>query len=239
MIPAHLHADLSPLLVRAGEWPDARALSVVPPWLPPAAPSAPADETGRLAAARPVPPELELDLDALLASVGQLVRPDLRSGPLARHLYWTADRALYFRLRAPGAGTSVHTATSDAGGSSDTRHALPGAGRLGGWASFAPTAGGVQAFCLYGHRRRGREEPASDARAVLLPLVRELVTPGLADELAGIRPHPAPAVSGPGDHAAIFRLDPAGYGVAYSYVYAYTNGERVVAAVQPLIHHVA
>jgi hypothetical protein len=241
MIPTHLHADLSPLLVRAGEWPDARALSPVPPWVPPDA----KDEVERRAGARPVPPDLQPELDRLLATVEQLVHPDLCAGPLARRLYWTADRALYHRLRSARDRDDERASGRLAGERATGRLAAEGASASGrlpatrpttGWASFAPTAGQkVQAFCLYGHRRR--LDAATDAPAALLELLRELLAPALMDELATIRPHPAPAVQGPADHAAIFRLSPAGFGLAYSYLYAYTNGERVVAAVQPLVHH--
>lgn len=229
MIPAHLHGALSPLLVRAGEWPDARALSAVPAWTPLDA----KDEAERRARARPVPPERELALERLLASVAQLVHPELRAGPLARHLFWTAgDQALYYRLR-PGPARDDDDERAGGDASSGSGRALPER-PLVGWASFAPTAGErAQAFCLYAHRR-GTRAPADPT--TLLAQLRDLLTPALGDELAAATPHPAPAVRGPGDHAAIFRLDPAGYGLAYSYVYAYTNGERVVAAVQPLVH---
>lgn len=232
MIPAHLHADLSPLLVRAGEWPDARALTPVPPWVPPDA----QDEAERRARARPVPPDLQPALDRLLATVEQLVHPDLRAGPLSRRLYWTADRALYHRLRSARERDDERaTGRLEREGAGARATARLAERPMTGWASYAPTAGQrVEAFCLYGHRRR-LDAPA-DAAAALLGLLRELLAPELADELAATRPHPAPAVQGPADHAAIFRLDPAGFGAAYSYVYAYTNGERVVAAVQPLVH---
>ncbi|MCO5171054.1 MAG: hypothetical protein M9894_32420 [Planctomycetes bacterium] len=226
MIPAHLHGDLSPLLVRAGAWPDARALSVVPPWTPPDA----ATEAERLARRRPVPPDLELELEGLLAAVAQLVRPELRAGARSQPLYWTAERALYHRLRPPRPEADEDRADE---ASSASGRALP-PGWPTGWASWAPTAGGaVRAFCLYGHWRDA--PPGADA-ATLLARLGQLVAPALAEELAALRPHPAPAVRGPDDHAAIFRLDPAGFGVAYSYLYAYTNGVRVVAAIQPLVH---
>lgn len=223
-IPAHLHADLSPLLVRAAEWPDARALGVVPPYLP----TGEMDELARLALRRPVPPELELELEALLAAVELLVHPAFRSGPLERHLYWTASRDLYFRLRSP-----LDLTRED--GAPATTARLGKAAPLSGWASFAPTAGGVRAFCLYGRQGEPRGPAGPDT---LLLLLTDLLAPDLAGELASITPRAAPA-SGPSDHAGIFRLDPAGYGVAYSYVYAYTNGQRVVAAIQPLVHRTA
>jgi hypothetical protein len=216
-IPAHLHADLSPLLVRAAEWPDARALSVVPPYLPPG------ETDVRLR--RPVPPELELELEALLSAVEHLVHPALRSGGLERHLYWTATHELYFRLRLP------QDLTREDGAPGATVR-LGKAAPLSGWASFAPTAGGVRAFCLYARQGEARGPAGPDT---LLLFLSDLLTPDLAGELAAITPRAAPA-SGPTDHAAIYRLDPSGYGVAYGYVYGYTNGQRVVAAIQPLVH---
>jgi len=223
-IPAHLHADLSPLLVRAAEWPDARALSVVPPYLPPGD----MDETARLALRRPVPPELELELESLLGAVEQLVHPSFRSGPLERHLYWTANRALYFRLR------SAQDLTREDGAPATTAR-LTKSAPLSGWASFDPTAGGARAFCLYARQGEPRGPAGPDT---LLLFLTDLLTPDLAGELASITPRAAPA-SGPSDHAAIYRLDPAGFGVAYSYVYGYTNGQRIVAAIQQLVHRPA
>lgn len=223
-IPAHLHADLSPLLVRAAEWPDARALSVVPPWLPPGD----MDEAARLALRRPVPPELELELESLRSTVQQLIHPAFQSGPLERSLYWTASRELYFRLRLPQDLTR-----EDAAPGATVR--LGKAAPLSGWASFAPTKGGVRAFCVYA--KQGEPRGPVGAETLLLFLT-DLLNPELAGELASIAPRAAPA-SGPSDHAAIYRLDPAGYGVAYGYVYGYTNGQRVVAAVQPLVHGTA
>lgn len=201
VIPSRLHAGLSPLLVRAGEWPEAGAFAELPP--PPA-------EGGDLDA-QPDPDALAALEDAL-----GLLHPALRGGPLRRQLRRTQDGALYYRLRArrPDPGEDLPQRA------------------WSGWASWAPCAP-VRAFAASA-RVAARRGPA-DADA-LAALADELLAPELAAELRARPARAAPSAQGPEHYAATWWLDPARYGTAWALCYAYTDGRRLLVALQPLLH---
>jgi hypothetical protein len=213
LIPRQHRPDLSPLLVAAGEWPVVSRLT---------RPSderraAPVAEKEKL---RPAPSRAR----QLLEAARDLLHPALLDEADEDRLHWTPapERDLYLRLRhvpRPDPTLDPHAAWS----------------AWSGWASWAPSKDVRPAFCVHAWVAK-RLGPAD---ASLSPMLEQVLKPALADELLrGPRTTraPSPAVHGPDHHAALFILSEAGFGVAYPYVYAYTDGERLVLAVQPLAH---
>jgi hypothetical protein len=199
-IPASLHADLSPLLVQAGEWPDARDLRLAQP---------PARATSRM------PPRVDRARKGALLDVASLAHPWLRGATAAR-LYATQDGALYYKLAPPKPKEGEDPVHPD----------------WLGWLSWEPCADPVRALAFYGRLKDARGEASA---ALLTELLGELLCEQVHTELKAASPVVAPAVQGPEHAAAIYRLDPAGLGAASGYLYAYTNGARVVGCLQPLV----
>lgn len=212
LIPRQLRPDLSPLLVAAGEWPMVSRLT------------RPLDE--RRAALEAERPKLVADparARQLLESARDLLHPALLDEPEDDRLHWTPapERDLYLRLRRqprPDPKLDPYAAWS----------------AWSGWASWAPAKLGPPALCVHAWLSK-RLGPAD---ASLGPMLERVLRPALAGELKApaTTRTPSPAVNGPDHHVEMFILSEQGFGVAYPYVYAYTDGERLVLALQPVAH---